>query len=347
MKHTTEANSAMYSFYVKYDRLRELINAHYAGSNAVNLDIYVDMYSILRNVFTMNSLSYTNDKFITTGIINLCAHYREFFKTRYQVSTRFYIINSSSFSPNLLNQFLSSYNKSYKSTNTTINLIGINNKILNEVSLYLPGIYYINTEFEFGVIYKHLCSKTTPNLIITKDVYNYQLINDNTKILRPRKDKGNDISYIVDNNNVYYHLMVSRKCNIEHNDLSIDFISLIFALSRCPERNIKSLYNTDYIIKTLSLLVSNGFIPNSKIYNTNNFTKIFNDSISNRRKLDPELLNLRYIVTDIEYQYDNIFKNNTNISIINTRLVDLYDPIGVQKLNESLFKDLPLDLLSL
>ena len=77
--------------YVKYDRLSELINLEYKGSNSSNINIFIDLYSILKPLYSANIIidDYTE---ITSCIINMCAHYRYFFRSRYNVESRIYLI---------------------------------------------------------------------------------------------------------------------------------------------------------------------------------------------------------------------------------------------------------------
>ena len=46
-----ELNALLYTQFIVYDRLTELINASCAGSNASMAHVYIDMNSLLRPIF--------------------------------------------------------------------------------------------------------------------------------------------------------------------------------------------------------------------------------------------------------------------------------------------------------
>ena len=89
----------IYSSCVKYNRLKSIIDEAFAGSEANNLNIYIDLYSILKQAFK-KEINVENYFDITSCVINTCAHYREFFKRYYNVDTSFYLI----FSYNIYNK---------------------------------------------------------------------------------------------------------------------------------------------------------------------------------------------------------------------------------------------------
>ena len=61
-------------------------------------------------------------------------------------------------------------------------MIQFNIDLLNLMCKYLPDIYFIKGTFETGVIMYDLIlrnekkSHSIPHLILTKDIYNYQLV---------------------------------------------------------------------------------------------------------------------------------------------------------------------------
>ena len=89
--------NVIYGYYVKYDRLESLINHAYANSGATELNIFINMTDIFtridRYLSDRNSII-SNPLVITSGLINMVAHYRNFFTTRYRCNTRFWLIES-------------------------------------------------------------------------------------------------------------------------------------------------------------------------------------------------------------------------------------------------------------
>ena len=86
-------------YYIKYNRLAMLINAQFKNSSATSVDMYIDLMDIFCKVdkaITDDSLALENPLAITSAIINLTAHYRNFFYSWYKCTTRFWIINAKS-----------------------------------------------------------------------------------------------------------------------------------------------------------------------------------------------------------------------------------------------------------
>ena len=87
----------LFQKFVKYNILDQfLINN--PSSNILTktpVDIYIDVQSIYKNVLAETLL--VNDvKILSVNILNLAAHYRHYFKSRYNVNTRIFIVNTLS-----------------------------------------------------------------------------------------------------------------------------------------------------------------------------------------------------------------------------------------------------------
>ena len=93
--YTASVKQIIYRSFVKYDRLQPLIYETFSNSSiseCTSLDIYIDLYSVLKPLFSEHSRTkieeYTE---VTTEIINMCAHYRYFFR-KLSVATRFFLV---------------------------------------------------------------------------------------------------------------------------------------------------------------------------------------------------------------------------------------------------------------
>ena len=174
--------------YVKYDRLAELINFEYKNSKATKINLYIDLYSILKPLYSSNiAIDEYND--ITSSIINMCSHYRSFFKTRYNVDTRIYLIWSSNL-PSKNKNVYKEYNQKFEYTmnaNTKITkLISDNLELLSILCPYIPEIMYVTDLYEVGVIAQYIQEMqdniSIPALLITRDPYNFQLAKESNNI---------------------------------------------------------------------------------------------------------------------------------------------------------------------
>ena len=72
----------LYSNYIKYDKLKELTSFQFANSNENTLNIYIDMYTILRPLYKRNLIQ--NSSIFASMILNLAAHMRAYYWTRHK-----------------------------------------------------------------------------------------------------------------------------------------------------------------------------------------------------------------------------------------------------------------------
>ena len=94
--------SVLLGYYIKYTRLEQLTLTTIASSefaNSNDVDIYIDLYDMLKKLYSIDI--YANKQFtIVSSVINLAAHMREFYWTRYHVNSRIYLIYATEESNN-------------------------------------------------------------------------------------------------------------------------------------------------------------------------------------------------------------------------------------------------------
>ena len=332
---------------VRYSRLTDLINSEYANSNANNINLYIDLYSILKPLYSSNLIidDYTE---ITSCIINMCAHYRYFFRSRYNVETKIYLIWSSNI-PYKNKNVYSEYNSKFEytaRTNTKItSLINDNLELLNILCPYIPDIMYVTDLYETGVIAQYISEMQDnyeiPGLFITRDIYNFQLAKGDysMKVLVPSKQTINnefvDNSFIVNNLNACYLYANKLKVTIDEERLiQSELLSLLMALSRVPSRNIISLYNLPKAYKSILDLLDSKIIYYSHLYET--------DPVANYLHIYPDSLKARYFICDIKSQLIH-YQIDPAINI-HQSMINLYDPDEVKMINNKYFQKYPLDL---
>ena len=89
-----------YKSMVKYERLSNLINEYYKNSDSNQIELYIDVSSFIDQLIKkadqmQNKINTGDNLFISAWILNMCAHYRRFFRTRrliwrYRCQTRRY-----------------------------------------------------------------------------------------------------------------------------------------------------------------------------------------------------------------------------------------------------------------
>lgn len=338
---------------VKYKLLVPMINEAYAGSTATDIHIYIDIYSISKILYS----SFVDNKDMTielgeynslaSCLINMAAHYRNFFRTRYRVESKIYLVYSKNV-PYLNNQYVSKYNNGFlyefNSKKIVTEFIERNMEILRILVPYLPDIFLIESDFETGVIiYDLMCRQDMKNkdghFIISKDIYNYQLVNMKPQTVFLRT-KHNDQSYYIVRNNLLNTYFTDRKVKTNSKIISPDLLTVLMALTSVKERNINTFLNISRAVNILEKAILehkilNGYNHDLEYLWNNIWEKDFNIAYTTFES--------RFRAIDIQSQH-SIFITTPECANIPNFIINKYDPETVKYINNEYFRKNPLDL---
>lgn len=343
MNNSVNIDQVLYSNFIKYDVLNNLLDqARIPRMREVI--VFIDMSSIVNQLYKQDVLI-TDYALVTSSIINMCAHYRAILDDPKRALRSTFVIVHSYNTPVYNSTQVQGYNNKY---NMMINsnfkltaMIEQNVELLKTLCPYLPDIHFVTTQWEAGVKIFHLMNavdKEYPKIIISKDKYLYQLAAlYNVRLLRPKKYKGEDYSYLVDSSNLYSTYLSQRtnKTDTVIPSFSPELFTLLLSLSSFPERDIKSVMNIRTAINKIQQGISNYTLMNAHCNPSGFFS-----GVNCKNASEDELL-CRFKALDILSQY-MVFAQiplETNIDFKN-----LYDPNAVKEINEKYFKQNPLDL---
>lgn len=347
----------LYRYFVKYERLDEIIKQALGHSKACTANLFIDIYGLYRTILSRSYHSALNNfTSFTPTMINMCSHYRTYFK-QMRVYPKIFLISGFNV-PELNRKFVAEYNKTMidKLRNEQAKeIVEFNCSLLDILCPYLPDIHFINCgNYESSVLIKAIIEKErsngnfSPNIIISSDIYPMQLCYqyDDTVFLRPLKSFGVDNSLITcERNNPifaqsFWRLIGSSRTQLENgeNNIRISPVNypLLSALTRYPERGLKSYIRLDVAERSIFNLVqsNNISITPEMIYQE--------PDIGSRITLN--LLDTRFKALDISYQY---MVYNESLDHNTLRYENLDDPDAVQMINNTYFKDNPIDIFHL
>lgn len=337
---------------IKYTVLTNIVNESFAGSNANEINIYIDTYSLFKPLFASElEILLGEYNSIISCLVNMASHYRSFFKSRYGVYANIYFIHSSNI-PYMNKQFVKEYNTGsvgkFNSNTRMVEYINSNMDIFRVLVQYLPNIYLIDSEFESGVPIYDLMCRTDLNdekghLILTKDLYLFQLttMKPQTVLIRSKRDN----SYYVTRNNIMQAYSVERKVKETSQIISPDLFTCILALNGLRERNIKTLFNITKSIRLLETGITENLIFNG--YNSD-VKRLFNLITQNEAGISISDLSFefRFKAIDIRFQH-SIYMTSPECINLDAMLINKHDPETVKEINNKYFESNPLDLNAL
>lgn len=339
------------AYYIKYDRMLELCNACLADINSDTLDIYVDLYDMLKPIYTTDI--YADKQYlIVSAVINLAAHLRGYFWSRHRLYTRIYLV----YGENLSNQhkqfwplFGQEAHLSMLNFNHNHDIIKSQLEMIKILCAYIYDVYYVYRVSDFSMFAYDNISKNqnTPTIILTKSKYAYQIpaMCNNVFIFRPKKRDGNDLSYIVSKQYIYgnYFNKITGDKTLElFGKVSPRLLSVAIALTGLPECGLQTLMNTSTAFKMLYEAISNGRIIND--YNSD-IDYVYGSLIGINKYTEITPFECRYRAVDLITQY-GIYNTSAEARDISW-FINLNDPNTVKDINNRYFIDNPLDLNNL
>lgn len=343
--------------YVRYEKLQSLVYNTFSNTSiaqATKLNVFVDLYSVMKSIFSEHGhtdLSKGNYTDLTSCLINLCAHYRNFFRTL-GVYTRFFLIFSLN-TGDFYTKFIQNYNMAFKQKSEVKlfkDMVGANFQLLDIITPYIPDVHFIHSDenYESTVIMSYIInnySEGCPNLIISRDLYPLQLCTTHpyTSYLYPIKRYGQDDSIMVS---------ISEKPSFREDfwnlvgtirqfdpsklyDISPVNFPLLSALNRFPERGLPALANIVAAKNIIKESVGEEDIKTSPIQLL--ATGKASDTLI--RQAEP-----RYNCLDVMFAYSYYCNTPEAISI---KLDNLQDNGQLENINSKYFANNPMRLIDL
>ena len=348
--NTIVGDHVLIAHYVKYDRLTELINAEFYNSGYNEINLLIDAYSMIKSIYGLKPNQFIDKFSIASCIINACAHYRNFFWTRYKVTCKIWvvfsrmdmsIIEANAFYPGYKNIFTTDCNPEMDK------LIKQNMEILNMICPYIPDVSFIQSGYEPGLVFGKIAKSypDIPNIIVSKDPWNLQVVGNmsNVYMLRPMKRNGEDLSMLISCKNVLQYYTALRKVDCDTSKIGSSYISFIIAAARFPERGMKSLHNLNSIVKYLNVGIDKQFILNGWL--SSDVRGLCND-LCTINKVNLKTFEIESRMNAIGF-YPCLYRYMALPGTDNINIINLHDPDSIKQINEKYFSKVPLDLMSL
>lgn len=334
--------------YTKYETLTGLINAQFAGSDANEIDIIIDLNSIIKPLtkqrFNTLGIDLT-DLRLSACIVNMIAHYRRFFRTRYSVMTNFYLIYNTG-DPDS-RKICSNYHIDFIEDKAIASYIYNNLKAAQQFCEYIPNSALYMEHAEISAVASVLLTngimdQNIPKMVITKDIYNYQMLEFCNCILRPKKVKGTDYSYMVNENNLMNIFCIERNTGNNYSFNLLNNYSLVLSMSRLPERYLNSLLTVKESLNMINTAVANGVFSLQYQYDIREKLETLVSMYPTKVSGPYSEIIRRYNTIDMKH---NVIRYSSKpASKILNGLKNFYDPKGIQEVVKTYYEDIPVSL---
>lgn len=339
----------IYGYYVRYDTLVPLINRSFKGSRATVIDIFIDIHDIFHKTgkyLNNTEISSVDPLVFVSGIVNMVAHYRNLFTTRYNCASRFWLIDSVD------NVLAKKYVMEFKAPQLSPHMMGIYKTaitFLPTVCKYIPDVHYERTSVD--IVTKTIALKeqsgsvAIPTILISKDPFVFQACAAaNIWVLRPKKHGGSDISILMDFNtasSAYIEAVSYKRTTVR--TLHANCLALLMGMTRVPSRSLRSSFNIPSAVNRIynyyEQYGGNDMVPYWVL-------DVFINrllEVHPKSKADPFKLKMYIQACDTVFTQMEAYRLLPEYKTYNG-VVNLYDPEGMREINDKYFKKYPLDL---
>lgn len=347
-------NKVFNSYKIRYKDITRLLSSEgITIDKGSKINVYINLDSVIRDLCKSNvekELRSSRDRkdltfCLMSNILNLISHYRDYF-TKSGIYSRVIIYTTLPFNRLRLKSF---YIKNYKKN--LFNKINSSDAYMvrtlfeeaiptcKTICEFIEDCHIVTTNHFDSSLIPYICERNhteseSHSFIVTKDKYDFQYANHNSIILRPKKDNH----YIVHKDNLMDVLKNDHRVT-NKNTVDSTFLPFIFSILGDESRNLPKIKRVGLsaIINMLIEAQEYGVIgkENMSIY-------ILAKTLNNEYK---EVVLGNYSSIDLYSQYG--FLNKSDIHDITSQLVNRFDNMSLQILNDNYFCDHPINIMEL
>jgi hypothetical protein len=337
----------------KYSILQPLVEKN-LPKDTKELTVFISLECILKQFYnprvneTINSLEIPEKHLLSSELINIVAHYRHFFWSRYGVPSTYFVYYSSERATyNILES--EGYRKNFyeKRVDNTLEYGNLNKMVrknldlANLLSEYLPNIYFIDTKDFDPSALPHFILRNNQgdgitNIVLSNNVIDYQMVNNDRTFAITLQ--GDNSSVIRRENLMELFLKDSKKKS--STVLSSHLYIPVYAISGHKTFNVDGIKGMGKL-KTIALLekaLANGEISNGIHKTMEPISRLFD-------KGDSKLINSNFNVLD----YGNLCGHITPKQLDNIRMQidNKSDNQSLMEINHQYYEKYPLMLIEL
>ena len=348
-------------------KLNELFRAlKLEGIKSVTL--YINLESILNPLHQKSYEEYLTSatadsaneeyKSVIANIINIAAHYRQYFTRERVFSSIVFFYNDFDADGKYNNSVhIKKYRRNYHDMYNDDRYTRVNEIIRGAIEYchkivdFIDAVYILHSKRLDSSLIPYVCTdhkllKSDLKIILTKDVYDWQYVNEGFLVMVPKGDDSVILYQKIFMKYLLYKYDMLDKYKLEISPLLYPFILSVMGNKKrnLPKvkgigfkklyRELEKLYIKDYL--------SDEHPESYNIEYLNDLIRTNNGFYNNQIK---ELITDNFYAIDIEKQIS--ISNWDNADEILSGLINRYDNNGLKRLNDKTFSDNPINLVEL
>ncbi|WP_301066597.1 hypothetical protein [uncultured Duncaniella sp.] len=342
--------------YIRYDTMYGMTMHAFNGTPEGNSDfvnVFVDVNSMLRFMYSNIPYQMQDYTCITASMVNLCAHIKSYFWSRHMTFAKVFLVYGDNNPAGMMPGYNGHYLTAVEAKKELQPIVEASMDLLNILMPYVNECYFVRaTNVETAaIIYdmiEILASTGGPNIIYTKDSFDYQLVAlcPRTFIYRPKKSNSMDVSWDVTKTTLiekyrHEHGLVHRPDL--NGGIPYYMLPFIMAMSGLRSRDILGTRNITDAMKTIM-----GSTRDTRADNLGSMLILGESSLEFWGSLgitnpDTAQVCMKNLVTLNVLTHVRLLRSS-NYKHIYQNVVNLYDPDGFKEINNKYFIHYPLDV---
>lgn len=339
---------------IKYEVLDKLFFSNLLF-DVEEVSLFFSVESILKQFYNPNIIEIVNSCeneykfFLSSELLNLAAHYRHYFWSRFEITSNIFFFYASKINSRAKKLNFHYRDKYYEKRFNNLEYNNLNNNILTNLNLanmlsdYLPHIYVVDTgDIEPSIFMESIIANNKApdlmNFIFSNNLIDMQeVIYDKTNIITLKSDN----SKLIDKDNIYHYLLRSSKSK-NNTSISMNLFTTIFSIVGYPPHNLEGIKNCG-IVKTIQRMekyIEEGLVIDKKSLNPEAVFELF----ANSKRLKNQCIKNFQI---IDYQYGYEMLNKFQLEKFRNQLNDKSDNQELMNINNKYFQAYPLNLIEL
>lgn len=252
---------------IKYVVLDDILYPYLSGATK-EVTMHINLESILKTFYrkdlieAVRSLDQERHYMLSSELLNIVAHYRHYFWSRWQVPSTFFIsysdkkaVYNTKLNPDFKKSYYEKIVKPLPEYAIATSVVNENVELSKIIADYISNVFVVNTgTLETSTLFQYAIdnynTEDNLNIVLTTNENDFQLVNNPETVILTM---NGDNSKVIDQENIMYETFLKKSKSVDETDVPCTFYNLINAISGLNKMDVKGLKGYGKI-KTIKLI---------------------------------------------------------------------------------------------